>query len=93
MTYKELKEGAKKLGLTYGDKELHDKHVAALMEQYWEGMKQVTGMAEYIVVLESILKRNNIEFPQKTFSMVEDRREFVNTYAEFCLGWKGGEKV
>lgn len=89
MTYKELKEGAKKLGLTYGDKELHDKHVAALMEQYWEGMKQVTGMAEYIVVLESILKRNNIEFPQKTFSMVEDLRGFVNTCAEIGLVKKG----
>ena len=74
--------------VTYSDEELHDKHVAALMAQYWEGMKQVTGMAEYIVILESILKRNGIEFPQKTFSMVEDRREFVNTYAEIGLGWK-----
>lgn len=91
MTYEELKKEAAKLGLTYGDEKLHDKHVAALMEQYWEGMKQVTGMAEYIVILESILKRNGIEFPQKTFSMVEDLREFVNTYAEIGLVKKGEE--
>lgn len=89
MTYEELKEEAEKLGLTYSDAKLHDKHVAALMKQYWESMKQVTGMAEYIVVLESILKRNGIEFPQKTFSMVEDLREFVKTYAEISLAKKG----
>lgn len=84
-----LSDYIRKASLQYLDNTIDDRHISSVLNNYWEGIKETIGMAEYIVVLESILKRNGIEFPQKIFGMTEDLRGFVNTCAEIGLIKKG----
>lgn len=87
-----LSEYIRKASLQYLDNTIDDHYIASILNNYWKGIKETIGMAEYIVILESILKRNGIKFSQKTFGMTEDLRGFVNTCAEIGLV-KNGERA